>query len=320
MSDAHGAQLRAALDVHGRHRPSRSDARHGHWCAGRRFWRGYYSGEMIATLKAEWRGGRRPGRLVGLAIAAVRADPLRGMLKAGRAMRRKIRRRQEKRRPWPPRLGRVDLGDLASPRPVSDYFGFDRGQPVDRHYIERFLDRHRDAIEGTVLEIGDDSYSRRFGADRIAVQDVLHVHGGNPQATIIGDMSRPGVLPEGRFDAMIITQTLHLVFDFAQAIRHLHAALKPGGILLLTVPGITSIARDEWGKDWFWSFTEASLQRLFDPVFGEGNVAIEQFGNVYAATAFLHGLAYEELEADKLDDVFDPAYPVVLALRARRAA
>ena len=47
--------------------------------------------------------------------------------------------------------------------PVSRSFGFDRGTPVDRRYIEQFLARHAAAIRGDVLEVGDDGYTRRFG-------------------------------------------------------------------------------------------------------------------------------------------------------------
>jgi hypothetical protein len=85
----------------------------------------------------------------------------------------------------------------------------------------------------------------------------------------------------------------------------------------VTTPGISQIDRGEWGATWFWSFTEASLRRLFVEVFGEHAVMIEQYGNVFAATAFLQGLAVEEVAAADLEP-FDEAYPVILAVRARK--
>ncbi|HEY8583155.1 MAG TPA: hypothetical protein VIL49_09400, partial [Capillimicrobium sp.] len=39
--------------------------------------------------------------------------------------------------------------------PLSEAGGYDRGRPVDRVYIERFLDAHRADVRGTVLEVGD---------------------------------------------------------------------------------------------------------------------------------------------------------------------
>ena len=208
------------------------------------------------------------------------------------------------------------MGDLARTVPLDRDFGFGRGTPVDRHYIEAFLERHREAIRGRVLEVGDASYSRRLGRG-VARQDVLHVSPDNPEATIVGDLSQPGLLPEGAFDCLIVTQTLHLVYDMAAAVEQMHRALKPGGVLLLTVPGVSAIDRGEWAGDWMWSLTPRSANRLFGDAFGSGDVEVAACGNVYAATCFLQGLALEEIERDWLK-VHDPAYPLVVCVRARR--
>ena len=88
-----------------------------------------------------------------------------------------------------PPVGQVSMGDFAGVQPVSRHFGHDRGTPIDRYYIERFLHAHSDDIRGRVLEIGDEAYSRRFGGRRVTAQDVLHVRGGEPLATIVGDLS-----------------------------------------------------------------------------------------------------------------------------------
>ena len=66
-----------------------------------------------------------------------------------------------------------------------------------------------------------------------------------------------------------------------------------------------------------WSLTGTSAQQLFGAQFGADNLTVEVHGNVYAATCFLHGLALEEVRADWLDR-HDPAYPVIVAVRARR--
>lgn len=214
--------------------------------------------------------------------------------------------------------GTVDIGDLARTFPVSDEFGFDRGTPIDRLYIEEFLRRNRPSIRGRVLEIGDDTYSKRFGAEQIAKQDVLFVTKGNPSATIIGDLSQKGVLPSSAFDCLLITQTLHLIYDMRAAIREIYRALRPGGVALVTVPGISRIDRGRWSKEWYWSLTEASARRLFSEVFGEKYVDVDSDGNVYAATLFLQGLAVEEADAGKLAE-FDPCFPVIINIRATKA-
>ena len=139
-------------------------------------------------------------------------------LKLPRGMQRPLRR-MLRRRPLP---GSVRFGDLGGTSPIDATFGYGRGAPVDRLYIEAFLEQHRGDVQGRVLEVGDDAYSRQFGGTRITRQDILHVHAGNPAATIVGDMTVPGVLPAASFDCIILTQTLQFVFDLEAAIARLH--------------------------------------------------------------------------------------------------
>ena len=75
-------------------------------------------------------------------------------------------------------------------KPVSRYWGYDRGQPIDRYYIEKFLAANAEHIRGRVLEIGDKSYTRQYGGEHVTVSDVLHVIEGNPAATIVGDLAK----------------------------------------------------------------------------------------------------------------------------------
>lgn len=214
--------------------------------------------------------------------------------------------------------------------PTSSYFGFDRGTPIDRYYIQQYLSRFggsegyaTGAIRGRVLEIGGREYVDRFGiagdpADPASVRqvDVLHANAANQEATIVGDLEDPECLPEGTFDCIICTQTLHVIYDFRAALRTMHRGLAEGGVLLLTVPGITSACtpdRDEWG-DW-WRFTASSVRRLLGEVFAPEDVYAESYGNVLSAVSFLHGLAAEELRAGELDSR-DPGYEVTVAARA----
>jgi SAM-dependent methyltransferase len=195
--------------------------------------------------------------------------------------------------------------------------GFDRGTPIDRYYIERFLSRHKVEIGGRVLEVGGDDYTRGFGGSQVARADILHVRQGNPRATIVGDLTDPAVLPEGAFVCIVLTQTLHLIYDVRAAVAQLYRALAPGGVVLVTAPGISQIDRGEWGHSWFWSFTTASLSRLFKECFGPEDVIVEHYGNIFAATAFLQGLAVEEVDTSRLD-VLDKSYQVIVAVRARK--
>ncbi len=219
-------------------------------------------------------------------------------------------------RTWLRRLPILGWGSFRRLTPVSRVFGFDRGQPIDRYYIETFLFRNSADIQGHILEIGDASYTRLFGGDRVAKSDVLHVTPDNPRATLVGNMATGEGIPSDRFDCMILTQTLPFIYDVQAAVVNAHSALKPSGVLLATLPGISQISRydmDRWGD--YWRFTDASARRLFGSIFGLGNVTVETYGNVMAACAFLHGLAAEELKQAELD-YQDPDYQVIITVRA----
>src|SRR5690606_26975795 len=130
----------------------------------------------------------------------------------------------------------IDWGDLRKLTPVSRVFGTDRGTPLDRYYIERFLERHRSDIHGRVLELGDPGYTQRFGGNRVEQSDVLHATPGNRKATIIGDLQSGQGIPADAFDCIILTQVLPFLFDFHGAVRTVHRALRPGGVVLATLP------------------------------------------------------------------------------------
>jgi len=217
-----------------------------------------------------------------------------------------------------PEVGAARLGDLRRVTPFSRRFGFDRGLPVDRYYIERFLGAHAHGIHGRVLEIKDDDYTRRFGGDRVTRSEVLHVVLGNPKATIVADLTDADHIPSDAFDCIILTQVLPFIRDSRAAVRTLYRILAPGGIVLATVPGICQIDRhemDRWGD--YWRFTSLSARVLFEDVFAAQLVSVEAYGNVLAAAALLYGLACTELRQKELDHR-DPDYEVVIAVRAAK--
>jgi glycosyltransferase involved in cell wall biosynthesis len=214
-----------------------------------------------------------------------------------------------------PPVGSVRFGSLRRLTPISRAFGFDRGLPIDRYYVEGFLSRYAHDIRGRVLEIGDDSYTRTFGSSRVTTRDVLHVVEGNPRATIVADLTCAAHIPSDIFDCVILPQTLQLIYDVRAALKTLYRVLKPGGVVLATFPGISQISDDEWGGYWCWGFTTLSARRLFEEAFPAANVQVEAYGNVLAATAFLQGLATEELRREELDHE-DADYEMLITVRA----
>lgn len=233
--------------------------------------------------------------------AAVRALPASGR----RVLRRSVSRL------------RLKLANYRSVEPLSRHFGFDRGQPVDRWYIERFLAENAENVRGVVLEVGSNAYTWRFGGSRVERSDVLNINPGEPGTTYVADLADAASLPSEAFDCVIVTQTLHLIFDVRAAVRTLHRILRVGGVVLVTVPGISQVSVDQWAETWFWSITPLAGERLFGEVFGVPNVEVEARGNVASTVAFLQGRAAHELHAGELEPV-DRQYPLVVTVRAFR--
>lgn len=231
------------------------------------------------------------------------------------ALRTKMRQRLG-RAPLAPGFGQTKWGDLRRTTPISGNFGFQRGQPIDRHYIEGFLVRHAADIAGRVLEVGDNDYTVKFGGGQVVRSDVLHISPGAPQATIVGDLASAEHIPDDSFDCFVLTQTLQMIFDMPAAIRTINRILRPGGVVLITVPGITQVDQDEWRDTWYWSLTSTALRRLLSR--GWSDVTVETHGNVLSAVAFLHGIAAAELTPEEVA-VRDEAYPVIVAARAVKA-
>jgi SAM-dependent methyltransferase len=225
---------------------------------------------------------------------------------------------QKQRRRWSrrPPVGWVRFGSLRRLDPVDSNFGFGWGQVIDRYYIERFLDKYASDIHGRVLEVAGNRYTQRFGGKRVSRSDVLHSVTGHPKTTIIADLTDARDIPSNAFDCIILTQTLQCIYDVRAAIKTVHRILKPGGTLLVTCHGISQISRydmDRWGE--YWRFTSLSARKLFTEVFREDHIVVQAYGNVIAATAFLHGLTVQDLRRQELD-YHDPNYEVILGIRA----
>jgi SAM-dependent methyltransferase len=234
---------------------------------------------------------------------------------------RRAARRYRRITIWPP-VGRVRYGSLRRLTPISSNFGFDRGNPVDRYYIEAFLATHTDGgsnrlVRGRALEIGEDRYASRFSDhERLEQVDVLDPSPENLNANLIADLTDAPQIPSDAYDWIICTQTLLLIWDVQAALQTLHRILKPGGTLLVTVPGISKICRPEmevWGD--YWRFTSLSARLLVEEAFGPGDVTVETYGNVLTAASFLYGLSAEDLTPKELD-AHDPDYEVLIGVKA----
>jgi SAM-dependent methyltransferase len=205
--------------------------------------------------------------------------------------------------------------------PVDPYerkYGMRLGRPLDRVYIEGFLERHHADIHGRVLEILDSAYTRRFGGTRVERADVLDASPWATRATVNGNLETGEGLPSHAFDCFICTQTLSLVYDLPRAVANARALLKPGGVLLVSVPGISQQA-DPDNEEFpdYWRFTKRSLGRLLADAFGDANVEVEAHGTLVATASFLYGVPADEVEPGVLLP-HDPDFEMVVCGRAVR--
>jgi SAM-dependent methyltransferase len=218
-----------------------------------------------------------------------------------------------------PKVGQIDFGDFRRVEPFTRSFGYDRGQPIDRYYIEKFLSKYAADIAGHVVEIGDDRYTRQFGGGKVTVSDVLDQEHPDSSPTIIADLTNADHLQSNTFDCIIIVQTLQFIYKIQDAVNTLHRVLKPRGVVLASIPSLSPICRydmDRWGD--YWRFTSAAVKQLFADAFGADNVQVQAHGNVLVSLAFLYGMASEELTNEELD-FCDRDYESLITVRAVKA-
>src|SRR5262249_35639074 len=138
------------------------------------------------------------------------------------AFRRLVDRARDARRREPaptPAVGRVRFGDLRRVTPLRRRNGTGLGQ-LERHLVDGLVARHAANVRGCVVRISEAA----------------------PLAA----------LPARRHDAVVLPHVLHRVWELDDAMRALRAWLRPGGVLLVTVPGVVA-AGD--GDDDYWRFT-----------------------------------------------------------------
>lgn len=208
----------------------------------------------------------------------------------------------------------VFWGNLRNVKPFSDKFSYDRGnQSIARYYIDQFIESNKQYINGKVLEIGDNTYTSRFG-NNVITSDILHLTNENEKATIIADLTKCDMIPSDIYDCIILTQTLNFIFDFQSALFNVHRILKPNGHLLVTLSGISQMSNyddERWGD--YWRFTPKSTKLIFEKHFKTNNFEIKTFGNVLSSIGFLTGLSSHELKKSELN-YSDSNYPLIITV------
>jgi SAM-dependent methyltransferase len=219
-------------------------------------------------------------------------------------------------------LARCVLRDLPLPRwgnmrrvqPFSASFGFERGTPVDRYYLDAFLRENQALIKGRVLEVQVPSYTRRFG------EDVLESHTVdiNPafRATFTCDLADGAQVPSDHYDCFLVPNTLQHLADLQPSLRTILRVVKPGGTILASAAGLLPLIPD--GGD-YWRLSVEGWRQVLEAEWPGCDTTIQAHGNCLAAVAAMYGLAFEELTSNELD-AHDPRYPVLVTIRCRKPA
>ena len=198
--------------------------------------------------------------------------------------------------------------------PISSKFGLDRGTPIDRYYIENFLRHNFKDFVGVGCEIEDDFYLNMFG-ENLTEKYIFNIEKNSHKINLTGDLSNQSSLVENSIDIFVLTQVLPFIFDYQNALYGVRHMLRNNGVALITVAGISQISRydmDRWGD--YWRFTNKSIAELCKKIFGNANVEVMTYGNVYSACSFLYGMSAEELTSRELD-YLDENYQVTIGVR-----
>jgi len=199
--------------------------------------------------------------------------------------------------------------------PVSEIYGFDRGKPIDRYYIENFLKRNADSIKGSCLELLNDSYTKTFGAEKVTSSVILDIDEENKKATLIADLRNLRSVADSTFDCIILTQVLQYIDDLDSAISECHRTLKDDGVILATMPSLGRIDCSAGVSGDYWRFTEASAKFIFKKRFKEEKLTVNSFGNVKTGMYFLAGFAQEDISRKALD-IRDLDFPMLITVKA----
>lgn len=202
--------------------------------------------------------------------------------------------------------------------PVSMFYGFDRGLPIDRYYIEEFLEQNKQYIKGVCLEVQDDGYCKKYGQDRVIKQDILDIVSNNKKATIIADIKDLSQIKDFTYDCIVLTQVLQYVDDLDGAIAECKRVLKNQGVLLVTLPSAAKIDPDAGTKNDYWRFTEASAKYLFSKYFESSKLEIKTHGNAALLWQSLAGFSQQDTYK-KFFKMNNPAFPLIVTVRGIKA-
>jgi len=194
-----------------------------------------------------------------------------------------------------PPVGALDWGDLRRRTPLCPAFGSGRGTPIDRWYLDRFVEDVRNTITGEVLAIGGARSDRlHFGlrsASAFRILDVVERTG----VDIVGDVHDRSLVDAASLDSTLLFNVLEHCLDPRAVVANVRHWLRPGGRCFVMVPNAQRLHAAPVD---LWRFSAAGLAELFQ---GWAAVDVRSYGNLTTVLASHLGIAAEELSPHELE-------------------
>ena len=211
-----------------------------------------------------------------------------------------------------PPVGELNWGDLRRMVPVCSRFGFSRGSPIDRYYLDQFIEKIRPLVHGDVVEIGGKDENGRLYQFEHAVRYRGFDMFEDPDISLVGDAHDPNALAEAQLDTIIAFNVLEHCPKPWIVIDNMRRWLKPDGLALVMVPSCQRLHR--MPED-YWRPLPAALIHLFTTW---ADCELHVYGNPSTAIAAMLGIAVEELSVGELD-AYHPDYPVTTCVIAKKS-
>jgi SAM-dependent methyltransferase len=192
-----------------------------------------------------------------------------------------------------------------------------------RHYWNEFLATYRADIRGRALEIGDTKLVCGFGGAAIGRADALDVKPG-PGIDVVADLQTAWHVPGETYDVFVNQFSMHVIEEDLAALYHSVRLLKPGGVLLINFPCVSSYPweglayGDERSFVQRW-YAPAGVRRLLRLLGLAEHSTVETYGSTLGLLAYLAGLPVEALSVAWFR-VRHPGVPILVCARVQRPA
>lgn len=193
--------------------------------------------------------------------------------------------------------------------PISTDFGWSRGTPIGRNYVNKFVAEKAEGLGGTILEFGESRYKACFKTvQRYQVIDVVP----GPSVDYVCDIHDVSSVPAHYFDVIVCTQVLEHVERPVDALRQLHKLLKKDGRLICTVPFLAHI---HYVPTDFYRFSIDAICSALN-IAGFEVLEARNSGNALVTIGSLLGYAAEDFKSNEME-IVDNVYPFNVLAFAR---